>query len=384
MNQSYESLMKRLAKEVEEEIAWSGNRHTAWITPKRGVVVQRSEWAPSWVEGPIKIRGKWYPLLANAILPPRPVSQAQATAINGEPRYLDLKGYGLRGQTMFFNEHESGDIFYGMYLENARIEFERLLVAARAGLPVPLPIAVVEIPREEYLRQGLKGFEEVVATRLYWSLREDMPDWLVNIAGKRALEQDRQNGPYKATARRLVSWIRQHPEGIERGVEIAMSNLNNRKKPRDSMFNNAHRSADALLNKRAVGYLIRASKCPIRVGDPSDPAIDTPENRKVAVVMGKAFQKLLEIGLLHHCPGTGNWTKAGELTDLQDTFDLAKEQNALALHVQMVKKNDMRQFVRYLLGPEHTGVLCRFFLEGVCAKPASLEEATDKVLCSIQ
>ncbi|MBI1984593.1 MAG: hypothetical protein HYS60_00580 [Candidatus Wildermuthbacteria bacterium] len=381
MAQDYGLLIKRLKTAVDEENAWS--KETVWVTPKLGLVIRRNEWTPSWIENVIKVRGKWYPILADVFSPPRLVFRTQSILINGESRWLELKGYGLRGQTMFFQQHASGDVFYGMYLEHALNEYERLLAAARAGFQVPLPIAVVEIPREEYLRRGLKGFEEVVKARLYLC-QGNITDWLVDIAGKHARGLNQSSNIHKVLAHQLVNWIRRHPEGVERGIEIAIDKLSNPRKSRDSFFNNVARSADALLGKKPVGYVIRASKCPMRVGDPTDPTIDTPENREVAVAAGRTFRQLLQMGFLHHCPGTGNWTKAGELTDFQDTFDLTAEKDALTFHMQKVKKEDMAQFVRYLLGPEHTGILCKFFLEGVCGKPASLKKATDEVLCLIQ
>lgn len=374
MPQDYATLVERLIREIEEEHDWSGK--TAWVTPKRGILIRRSRWAPDWLqEGEIVFQGKFYPFLAWIFLKLRTVFRKHSFLIDGVPYYLELKGYGENGRTLYLSEHVSGDVYYGMYLENAIKEFERLEKAALAGLSVTLPLGVVEIPREEYLRVALEGFQ--FALDAHFILGDDVFAQFEDIIGKQSSDFE---DFCKEAAARIVSWVKRHPEGVEAGIRTVMERAYNPEIPQDSFFNGLSRSADALLSGKKFGYIIRASRCPIRVGDPGDKNLDSPENREIAQSAGRAFRGLLELGLLHHCPGTGNWTIAGELTDLQDTFDLRQEWDALAEHVCLVGKKGMEDFVRYLLGPEHGGVLWPFFVEGVCGRKTSLKQATHEVL----
>ncbi len=350
---------------------------TGHVTPKSGKVVRVSRWAPGQFSqnrgSDLAVRGKWYPIVPNSMIPPRTIfhpAPIQIRSASNVPHFLELKGYGRRGREMFFNLHESGDVYYGMFLEYALCEFERLCRAREAGISVPLPIAVAEIPREEYIKHGLKGFARVLEARLYWAMPR-IPAWLTGVA---------KNDP-AAYARSIVRWVRRHPQGIQEGIAIAMRELYDPAKPRDALGNNLARSADALLNGKKIGYLMRAAQSPLRVGDPSDPAI-MEANKNIAGAVGVAFRELLEIGLLHHCPGTGNWTLAGELTDLQDTFDLPAERGALRAHMNKLGHTTMIGFVRYLIGREHAGMLWPYFIQGICGRKVSLATATSEV-CEI-
>lgn len=343
------------------------------VIPKQGIVVKKTQWAPRWLQENMYIRGRWYPIVPRSILPPRVVFKPEPLEINGKLYYLEVKGYGFLGRHMFFHEHESQDVYYGMYLEQAIQEFDRLYLAAKAGIPVPLPIAVVEIPRQEYIKYGLLGFEQRIAGGLNWVT--DVPVWLADIICKDASHED-----FKESARRVMFWIKNHPEGIEEGIKAFATQFDHLPNP----FGRNLSCAAALLSGEKVGYLIRATQCPMRVGDPLDSAIDTPANRKIAITMGDSFRRLLEVGLLHHCPGTGNWTLAGELTDLQDTFDLARQQDALVIHMAKVGHKDLKGFVRYLIGPDHAGKLDQYFLQGICKRNISFADATEEVYELVQ
>ncbi|MDO8655152.1 MAG: hypothetical protein Q7R48_01865 [bacterium] len=319
-------------------------------------------------------------MIVDSVLGVRTVFKKEPILIEGQPYYLELKGYGENGRMLYLSEHVSRDVYYGMYLDNALREFERLEQATQAGLAVPLPLAVVEIPREEYLRVAIKGFEKVVAACL---LFYQNPSLVEEVIGEKLPDFHRDEDDCQKAALQILKWIENHPEGVEQGIRTFVRGVRDPNQPLNSFFNKLTRSADALLTGRRFGYLIRATKCPVRVGDPSDRDLDIPANRKIARQAGRTFRGLLELGLLHHCPGTGNWTLAGELTDLQDTFDLRREGFALADHMELVGKGDMQSFVRYLLGREHGGMLSPFFIEGVCGKKKSLRDATEMIACRI-
>ena len=143
----FKETIEALVKEEDElnEI----RQKTGWVTEKKGKVVRRSEFAPEWIIGDFVIRGKIYSALAQMILPLRTLFLKKSLKINGTPFYLEIKGYGFEGRELYFQEHVSGDVYYGMYLEKALMEFKRIELAMSLGILTPLPIAVVEIPRSE-------------------------------------------------------------------------------------------------------------------------------------------------------------------------------------------------------------------------------------------
>lgn len=187
----------------------------------------------------------------------------------------------------------------------------------------------------------------------------------------------------KAIAQQLVKFIeRNYKEDVVEGIKFLVSEL--RSSPKYGYGIND--ATKVLLSGERVGYLIRASRCPIRVGDPHDKNLDTPQFREIARTIGHAFRILLENRIVHHCPGTGNWTIAGEFTDFADTFHIDNEAGELEKHINDLKKedrierSDIKSFIRYLIGPPHTGLLCPYFLEGLFNEPIELEEATERLL----
>ena len=349
---------------------------TGWVTEKKGAVAVRSEFAPEWISGNLVIRGKLYSVLPWSMLPLRTMFMGQPVKIGKELFWLEVKGYGFSGKELYFQEHVSGDIYYGMYLENAKREFERLNLAHDLGLFVPLPIAVVEIPREEYIKKGMPGFKKRLRGELSLSAGLNLGK-IEKLIG----EVDKFN-PGEISQKLITAAGKKYPDDPVEAVRFLIAGLSNPKK----MGYGMNDAADALLSGRKVGYLIRATRCPIRVGDPSDKNIDTPQFREVAKSAGKSFKVLLEHGIIHHCPGTGNWTIAGELTDFSDTFDLKGEWPKLEIHInglkqdKRIKKADIPTFVEYLIGPPHAGLLCPYFLEGMFGGRISSEEAVKKLV----
>ena len=374
--------MESAYKEKIENIVKEGNQFnqlrqiTGWVTEKKGVVVRKSQFSPDWINEIFVLRGKIYSVLPHTILPLRTLFLKKPVRIGNTIFYLEVKGYGFNGRELYFQEHVSGDIFYGMYLDSALREFDRMSLALSLGLPVPLPVAVVEIPKDEYIKKGIAGFKGRLIAELTLGSRIKLGEIEEIIGPINEFNPER-------IAQKLINYIkRAYKEDLAAGVDFVVSKLSNPPK----WGYGINDGADALLSGKKVGYLIRASRCPIRVGDPSDKNIDKPEFREIARLMGYTFKTLLENGILHHCPSTGNWTIAGELTDFTDTFELAKEEKELRAHIKKLKqegrisKGNLRNFLSYLIGPKHGGLLSPYFLEGMFGQPISLEEATRRLL----
>lgn len=370
----YKTIMQGLINEGNE---WNKRRkRTGWVEEKRGVVVRESELVSFGVGSELVLRGKIYSVLPRSILPLRTGFLKKPIKMGDEYYYWEVKGYGREGREIYFQEHVSGDIFYGMYLDWALRDFDRMQFARSLNLPVTVPIAVLEIPREEYIKKGLAGFQETLKAYLSFSGRVE-PEKTEEIIGEINAWDP------KDIAKRLVKNTKLcYPDDLVEGIRILVSKLINPEKRGWGIEN----AANALLSGRRVGYFIKASRCPVRVGDPSSKNIDKPEFREIAKSMGRTFRILLENGILHHCPGTGNWTIAGELTDFADTFDLNTEEEQLKEHIEglvkddRIKNGEMKSFIEYLIGPPHTGLLCSYFLEGMFGKGTTVETATNKLL----
>lgn len=356
-----------------EEFNQLTNR-TGWITPKRGTVVRRSRDAPPFLQRgrTYTPRGKWYTPLAEDVFGKRTVFRKEPVTLYDSCYYLELKGYGRDGREIYLEQHPDGDVAFGMYLDSALREFAMLQVARSLHLHVPVPLAVVHIPRKEYMQTGLKSladrlgrlFEQASLTGSHASL-ESLDD-LVHLE---------QVSRWKA--QRILRNIRNAYQGnLEEGIEYLVTDLcggdNTRAKQLPIL--------SALRTKKDVGYLVRASRCPLRVGDPCDTSLDIPSYRANARSVGSTFRVLLEHGYLHHCPSTGNWTRAGELTDFGDVFNLATDQRAMGSQMQRVKKRTLRAYVHYLIGPTHTGVLCPYFIEGMFGERLTLAQAVTRIL----
>ena len=284
--------------------------------------------------------------------------------INGRDYFVEVKGYGRDGEEIWFMEKDSGDVYFGMYLDQTQLEFERLQMARNLGLKVPFPVAVVHIPRQEYLEQGLEEFSEIVNKNLRdWDFKDD--DFSANGFSPT---------DYFVSAEQIYNYLKNSEKGTEQGIKDLLSLF-------ESRFGATPEwTSAAIQSGKEIGYLIRAVRCPYRVGGPSDKNLKTPRNISVAREVGKTFRVLLENRILHHCPSVGNFTLEGELTDLQDTFDLDSERERLRAHMESVGRSSPNDFVKYLIGPEHTGNLHPYFIEGMYGKRLDLGEAVGKTL----
>lgn len=336
-------------------------------------VIYSLDFSCSYERSELTIKGPLYSPLPNSIFPPRTLYR-KIQIENSSDQYLEVKGYGRAGKEMYFQNHVSGDIFYGMYLINAVHEFERMRRAYDLGLPVPLPLAVVEIPRDEYIKHGLMGFQKTIEALV--RLRG------IDIAKIKSLLRNIRNQSNAGIPKKLIDTIQSGGGNIVDVIRFIVSRLSVH--PWQGFGIND--KADALFSERRVGYLLRISKSPYRVGDPSNARIKNDKFSKIAESMGNTFRVLLENSILHHCPGTGNWTQSGELTDFADTFDLQQGGQELHRHIEnlqekgVIKTTKFEDFLKYLIGPEHTGALCEDFLKGICGKKVSLEEAVEQLL----
>jgi hypothetical protein len=127
-----------------------------------------------------------------------------------------------------------------------------------------------------------------------------------------------------------------------------------------------------------AGVVGRAVVSPFRLGDPSENYELNEENTQIARQCGHTFYQLINLGFLHLSPGTGNWTEAGELTDMADCYNLKKDRNLSSI-ISLREKNWGQDFWESLIGPYHTANLSEFFIEGMVGERISLQEAAQEI-----
>lgn len=338
------------------------------LIPKTGIVRLINKPVANFLDadvgGKIKIDGEAYPPIDH-ILGKRTVFLAKPVVINGDTRWIEIKGYGQNGRQLYLHHHIEGDLMYGMYLDNAQREYDLLLKAQNLGLNVPVPIVVCEIPEEEFLNYGLGGFAQVFTSRMMF--KPDRLDWILQIL--KSFRQIPELGNYSDKK----SWLIAIGEIISEILKDAYQ------KGREELLEvsgslNIQSEIGGLLSGKSAGFVVRAVKSPFRVGDLHDKSIVTSENKKTAKKVGNTFRKLLENGLLHISPNPGNWTQASELTDFADVIKIPDEIKLLEKEMERRQIYGRQQFFYWLVGEGNTGFLAQNFAEGIVGE-GSVEKA---------
>ena len=143
------------------------------------------------------------------------------------------------------------------------------------------------------------------------------------------------------------------------------------------------RDTAALVDEREFGYVIRAVKSPLRVGDLHDPEIVTDANKAIARQMGGTTRRLLEHGYWNLSPNPGNWTTAGELVDFEDVIQVPNELHLAESDQSSRGIPSRRKHLEFTFGEGSTGLLSPQFREGFVGAPATDEtvgEIADRIV----
>jgi len=260
-----------------------------------------------------------------------------STQIGGVERYIEVKGYGQDGHDMNLFLHCDGDIHFGMFYKNARKEYKILQKATEAGLYVPLPILLGKISRKEWLLSGARSMK-----RCAYLFRDEEKIWQIDSI------------PYDDIS----------------GLENFISSLEMSKYREDSL--------SAYGQPYDAGLVMRAPISPFRLGDPSEKYDLNERNKTIARKCGETFAGLLELGYLHMCPGTGNWTTVGELTDMSDCYNIKKDKNIDKI-VHKKESEVQKDYWEWLLCKDHMANLGEEFIKGFLGERCSLKEAATEL-----
>lgn len=266
--------------------------------------------------------------------------------VNGETYFMEIKGYGADGGNLGLVYHDDGDALFGMFYKNAKKEYNILNKASINGISVPKPLLAGKFDREVIVNSGLRNYADLT------TLRKDCHN-------KKAI-----NKRYKELKK-----------NYDKGLESLESCL----KKMLPVYWPISEDPIAILNQPYnLGIVVRGAKSPIRLGDPSRKYAFTEQNIKIAKSCGKAFIQLIDLGYFHLSPSTGNWTLAGELTDMADCYDLKKDKNLVKV-IKNREKEIKEDFWKDLIGPRHTSNLYPFFIEGMYSEQITIKEAAEEL-----
>lgn len=306
----------------------------------------------------------------------RTVFIPEPITIDNELLWVELKGYGQNGKNLFFSHHVEGDLFYGTYLENAARGYFLLKQASDLGLKVPQSVALAEFTRSEFFKLGLGGLRETMKAKMMFEREERIPKFWSKVYPNRSLPELDKNEDYGDYLTRLIEDV---VARISSSLDQALKEGENKLLQRCRDFGIVDEMA-GFFSKKPVGFNIRACRSPLRVGDPEDEEILTDRNRVIAREVGRTFWSLLANNLLHISPNTGNWTRAGELTDFEDVITLPQELDRLEAEVYSRGFGHFDAFFADLVGPRHTGVLSGDFIEGMIGRKEPPKKAAQIIL----
>jgi len=283
--------------------------------------------------------------------------------IAGETYYLEVKGYGQNGRELYGHKHVEGDLFYGMFLDNAAREFDYPKDLGEKGIrDLQKPVALMRIPQEIYIEEVLKTLPQVISARvafgkdkirstaakLFPHLGDDTP-----LATSNWTDEERDEIGQEITERLRIAYDLERLEGI--------------RKLADKL--GVGEEVEGILDNREVGYVIRAVKSPFRVGDGVKENLNA-RTQEIARKMGEISRRMLEFGYLNVSPNPGNWTTEGELVDFEDVLKLPEDIHALRETAlfwtkrKSMKNCSVESLIEMSYGEFMIGVFTPYFQEG--------------------
>ncbi|MFH0977820.1 MAG: hypothetical protein V1837_00825 [Candidatus Woesearchaeota archaeon] len=337
MEEVYRHIKTKLAELALEEDEYFKGKY--YIIPKKFTVEKISKQGQ---EALIFEKGKEYSL-SGILMTERHPGMGRvfffpySTNIGVVERYIEVKGYGQDGHDMNLFLHGDGDIHFGMFYKNAKKEYDILKKAREAGLRVPLQLLLGKISKQEWFSSAVR------AMKSYASIFHDDK----NVEQLDSAKYD--------------------------DIQVLETIIN-----RFEMSKYREDSLSAYRQPYDAGFVVRAPISPFRLGDPSKKYELNNRNKMIARSCGQTFLRLLNIGYLHLCPGTGNWTTMGELTDMSDCYDIKKDKNIKRI-VSTIESKVQKNYWEYLLGSDHTANLTNEFIKGIYEEELSLKEAAEEI-----
>lgn len=311
-------------------------------------------------------------LPVNVILGRRTVFLEKPININGTTYYLEVKGYGRNGRELYPDTHVEGDLYFGMYLDSAKKEFCLPKLLRAHGIEnIQRPIALLQFDAGDFIRYSSLGLAQLISARL-------------------------QLGPHQGRIRKALHQL--HPEYKRMGNDFYWDKRDKLGQEVADEFLRVFQSGgiealkewarrfnllnevNGITEEQEFGYVIRAVKSPLRVGDLHDKGIVTEENKQIARQIGQVVRKMLELGFWHTSPNPGNWTTEGELVDFEDVVEYPREIHLIEKDMLFRKTTTLGGYVRFTFGERTIGYLTREFQEGFMGSRTTTREVVKTAL----
>lgn len=288
--------------------------------------------------------------------------------VDGIPRYLEVKGYGRNGKELWPNLHPGGDLYFGTFIDSATREFDLPLKVRQAGITnVQLPVELLKYSEADFINFTMPQLAELLSNRLYDLYPQQ--DRII-AAARQLLPQEKRLG---------TAWLRSDRVRDRIGKKLAETTLATylaggksglRQMAQESGLEN---ELAGLIDQRQAGYVIRAVRSPMRVGDLHDPRIVTDRNKIIARQIGNTVRRMLEFGFLHTTPNPGNWTTEGELVDFEDVAWLPRDTELITQNMSHHKKVDLESYLEFIFGEGTIGYLAADFQNGFMREETTTE-----------
>lgn len=367
------SLQEAISKTIAVQKEHSRRNKTA-LFPKRARVLDfDSEFAPFLAMVPgdnFVLEGNGY-VAANNWIGRRTVFFEHPVTIGGYSYYLEVKGYGRNGRELFPNKHSEGDLMFGTYIDSARREFYIPQELEQIGINnIQRPVALLEFDEADFVKYTIDGLGQMLRARMRLFDRT-----------RNAVRLLLPNDSFPPDDNR---WYTKKYDALGRKAakKILAVYFSGGKKALQQLAGNSGLEVElaGLTDEKQAGYIIRAVKSPIRVGDLTDPDIVTDRNRVIAHRMGKIVRAMLEIGYLDTSPNPGNWTTEGELVDFEDVLKYPADSSEISKLMSYYGKQTLPDYLEFVFGKGTIGHLTADFQEGFMGGKTTAADVVEESL----
>lgn len=366
-------MVEQLVKQQIEEDRWyRGGRN--YLTPKPAKVVDFDDELNVFglqIGREFTMSGEGF-LPVNTLLGRRTVFWEKPVMVGGTAFYLEAKGYGRNGQELYPHIHKEGDLYFGMFLDCAKREFYQPKFLRLRGIEnIQKSVAVLQFGTPDFVKYSAQGLALVISAGLQFSAHQERLTKALDMIFQ---ECDQVPDEY--------FW---HSED-ELGKKVAGEFL--------KVFQTGGVAAVkewakrcGLLDElggitcgREFGYVLRAVKSPIRVGDLHDKSIVTEGNKQIAKQVGRTVRQMLELGFWHTSPNPGNWTTEGELVDFEDVIKYPEEASLIGEDMYLRRITALGDYVEFTFGNGTVGHLSPEFQEGFMGSKTSTRKVVKTTL----
>jgi len=227
------------------------------------------------------------------------------------------------------------------------------------------PIALLQFDTEDFVRYSSLGLAQLISARLQLGPHQERV--------RKALH--RLYPEYKRISDDFC-WDKRGELGQGVAVEFlrAFQNGGMEEVKKWARRFNLLNEVNGITEGQEFGYVVRAVRSPLRVGDLHDKDIVTERNQQIARQIGQTVRKMLELGFWHTSPNPGNWTTEGELVDFEDVVEYPRELPLIEKDMIFRKFATLKDYAGFTFGEGTIGYLTKEFQEGFIGSRTTTQE----------